>query len=398
MSQDKLSWFFVYFIFLQLINHNYLWNTKSFIKHCSMRETPLSEVNTLNQRNNSSFLDVKKSLTWGQSAWYYNFTKLMMPSETTRSAFNPSGSNNQSLENINNLNNKHNIKKIPKQMNFEQWLIGIVDGNGSFSFSKEGTGYWRFTFKVGQSNYNLRLLYYIKSILGIGKVNILQTDKNEAEYRLRRNDLIIQYILPIFDNNPLLTSKYFNYMQFRQAILIMNDSSLTSVKKDNLISQIKNKTLPINFISPIWGIINYKINSKKEVQQVMSKSWLVGYTEAEGSFNIVQKGGERLVHAFEITQKLDLIVLEAISLILPLNVKDKKTYFTVVTTKKANILFIIDFFKNTMKGMKSLEYRIWSKSFSKTKQDYFSLLKARNLMRKIRIINLLPNLKIQKSK
>lgn len=58
------------------------------------------------------------------------------------------------------------------------------------------------------------------------------------------------------------------------------------------------------------------------------------YWEAEGSFYLVQKGPQRLVHAFEITQKLDRIVLEGIAIILKLRVISKKTYFTVIATKK----------------------------------------------------------------
>ena len=65
-----------------------------------------------------------------------------------------------------------------------------------------------------------------------------------------------------------------------------------------------------------------------------------------------------MVHAFEITQKLDLIVLQAISYILGTCVLFKNTYNTAVTTKKSSIVNIICYFQNTMKGMKSLEYRI----------------------------------------
>jgi hypothetical protein len=66
----------------------------------------------------------------------------------------------------------------------------------------------------------------------------------------------------------------------------------------------------------------------------------------------------RLVHGFEITQKLDIIVLEAIAKILGINVTKKKKYNTIVTTNSRAIYNIINYFKNTMKGMKSLEYKI----------------------------------------
>lgn len=80
--------------------------------------------------------------------------------------------------------------------------------------------------------------------------------------------------------------------------------------------------------------------------------------EAEGSFYLVTKSVGRIVHAFEITQKLDKIVLVAIGYILDLTVVEKKTYNTVVTTNGKRVANIILYFHNTMKGMKSLEYRL----------------------------------------
>ena len=63
--------------------------------------------------------------------------------------------------------------------------------------------------------------------------------------------------------------------------------------------------------------------------------------------------------------QLDFIVLEAIAKILGLTVTKKKTYNTVVTTKAERVEFLVTYYHKTMKGMKSLEYRIWARSFSK---------------------------------
>lgn len=79
-------------------------------------------------------------------------------------------------------------------------------------------------------------------------------------------------------------------------------------------------------MSPAWKLINNTVNSNQDADKVMNKLWLIGFTEAEGSFYIVKKGPRRLVHAFEITQKLDVIVLEAIA-----------KFFHVKVTKKKNI-------------------------------------------------------------
>ena len=65
-----------------------------------------------------------------------------------------------------------------------------------------------------------------------------------------------------------------------------------------------------------------KLLNVSEAIKIVSKSWLIGFSEAEGSFYLVKKGPTP--HAFEITQKLDRIVLEAIALILVIKVTVKK--------------------------------------------------------------------------
>ena len=342
-----------------------------------------SEMNTYSIYLNNVIM----SSTWGQSAWVFNditgkmdfFINPKMvenPSETTRSAF----FSGITYENSN--------------QNFE-WLVGVTDGDGTFHFSKTHKGVWSFTFKIGQSSYNLRLLYFIKSILGVGSVSVTKSKDNCAEYRVRDINHIIKYILPIFDKYPLLTSKHFNYFIFKQAILIMSDSNLTKDKKDLLISELKSQSIPNDYISPAWQTINNEVTTLDSAMKVMSKSWLIGFTEAEGSFYIVKKGPKRLVHAFEITQKLDIIVLEAIAKILGLTVTKKKTYNTVVTTKAESVKFLVTYYHKTMKGMKSLEYRIWARSFSKNNKNFESLSKVQNLMRNIRSIRLYKNFKIK---
>jgi len=88
----------------------------------------------------------------------------------------------------------------------------------------------------------------------------------------------------------------------------------------------------------------------------------VGFIEAEGSFYLVNKEKTRIVHGFGLTQKLDSIVLEAIKYILhiPTSVKLKSNHnhYILDTTNSRAIENIISYFHNTMKGMKSVEYRI----------------------------------------
>lgn len=277
--------------------------------------------------------------TRGQSAWA-KVSNSISPSETTR-------------------------ETLSKDKTwFEQWLVGIVDGDGSFTFT--GTnGKWTLEFKVAQSSYNLRLLYYIKTIMGVGIVYVPKNGRT-ARYRLRNVEHILLYLIPIFDKYPLLTTKYYNYDLFKKAALILSDKNLRAKEKDAKLNRLKKSTsIPNDYISPRWKIIKNTVSSRKEASLVMSKPWLVGFTEAEGSFFIGKKGDNRYVHYFRITQKLDKIVLIGISYILDIPFNTHKTYYAVETSKSSRIINIINYYTNTMKGIKSLEFRIWARSFKK---------------------------------
>ena len=341
--------------------------------------------------------DVKMSSICGQSAWVFIMMLLQAAVRLKSSVLNPITA--VKLENPSETKRSAFYNgTIKNSTEFYEWLVGVTDGDGTFHFRKTNKGIWSFTFKIGQSKYNLRLLYYIKSNLAVGSVSVPESKDNTAEFRIRNYQHIIQYILPIFDKYPLLTSKHFNYALFKKAILIMADPSLSIEQKDKLINEIKVKSelgIPTDYVSPAWSIIDNTINSREDAIKVMSKSWLIGFTEAEGSFYIVKKGVQRLVHAFEVTQKKDRIVLEAIAMILQLKVTKKKTYLTVVATGSKDIKFIVEYYFKTMKGMKALEYRIWARSFSKDKKDFGYMTKIQNLMRNIRSIRLDKNFKFK---
>jgi hypothetical protein len=277
---------------------------------------------------------------------------------------------------------------------FYHWLVGFTDGDGCFSItcqrSKSGILKWGLFFKIEQSSYNLRALYFIKKNLGYGSVQV-ESKTTNADFRIRDKHVINKIIFPIFDKYPLLTRKIFDYLKFKKAYSIITDLNITNEDKDRLLLELKNQKIPEDYISPVWKKINYQVKDTNSAKHIISKYWLVGFTEAEGSFYVVNKSEKRLVHAFEITQKLDFIVLQGISFILGISVTSKKTHWTIVTTNSRAVNNIIDYYKNTMKGMKALEYRIWAKSFTKYRGNYNELNKVRNLIRKIRLIRLDKN-------
>jgi len=323
---------------------------------------------------------------WGQSAWlqkyFCNYQRL-------------------NIELSKNLRLIHNHSKFinrsqlySNKENFYYWLVGFTDGDGCFSIThqtlKTGKIKWGLYFKIGQSSYNMRALYFIKKELNCGSI-FIDSKTNMADYRIRDKHTINKVIFPIFDKYMLLTSKYFDYIKFKRAYLIMTNLNITNKERDYLLLELIKDKKPNNYVSSAWGRVNYSVNNTNEAKLIMNKYWLIGFTEAEGSFYIVKKDSIRLIHGFEITQKLDIIVLESIGHILGISVKSKKTYNTIVTTNSRAINNIIEYYKNTMKGMKSLEYRIWAQSFIKHKGNFNELNRIRNMMRKIKSIRLDKN-------
>ena len=336
-----------------------------------MQETPLS----FSYGSNYLFYIlngvVTMLLTWGQFAWleFSNHQRLNVehPSNITT---NSSKTNNINLT-------KQTLNKN-KEL-FYQWLVGFTDGDGTFSIAHQN-GKWSLAFKLSQHEYNTRLLYFIKSQLGVGSIN-KETKTKMVNYRIRDRRKLAEVIFPIFDKYPLLTSKFFYYLKFKEAYKILEDTSLTKAIKDELMLALVKKVPSEGYISPAWDIVNNIVSNTNEANIVMSKAWLIGFTEAEGSFYLVNKSKDRIVHGFEITQKLDLIVLSAIGSILGIKTSSKKTYHTVVTTNSRSIENIIKYYYNTMKGMKSFEFRVWARCYVKHKGDFSKLNKIRNKIR-----------------
>lgn len=280
------------------------------------------------------------------------------------------------------LNEEHLKKKDNNRSSFEQWLVGFTDGDGNFSITNQGDK-WGLSFKLAQSRYNLRVLNYIKKELGVGSIT---KDGIKGQYFIRDRKLIESVIIPIFNKYPLLTSKYFDYVKVKKALTVLNDVNLSKEDKNTKLLVIKNSKVGTNYVSPAWD--NVTLTNINSVNNVMTKSWLVGFIEAEGSFYLTTKDSHRIVHGFGLTQKLDQIVLEGIRLMLHINTavryKELHNHYILDTTNSKNIENLIVFFKGTMKGVKSLEYRIWARTYIKNKGNYDKLYEIRKTIRKLR--------------
>lgn len=283
---------------------------------------------------------------------------------------------------ISNLNtfNKHSLSE--NKAVFNAWFTGFTDGDGSFSIINQ-KGRWSLIFKIGQSTYNLRVLHFIKKQLGCGRI-YKEKDGKMADFRIRDLHTINNILIPIFEQNPLLTSKSFNYDKFKKAAQILSNRTYSKSEIEVLLNSLKSTNMPFDYISPAWTLIHNTVQDYSSAIKVMNKWWLIGFTEAEGSFYLVNKSSNRLVHGFEITPKLDKIVLMAIKYLLHISTSvaiKKPGYYYLSTTNSRAIKNIIKYYSNTMKGMKSAEFRIWARAYNNHRTDYLALDKIRKNVR-----------------
>lgn len=264
-----------------------------------------------------------------------------------------------------------------KNLPFYEWLAGKTDGDGCFYIGKTREG-WALSFQISLSVRDIQLQYRIKKELGVGTVS--QCGESQYVFRIRRREHQQSIVIPIFDRNTQLTIKYYDFILFKTVLGIqLNNDKSKSSKNEEIDCLVKSHTQLIKegLKSPYWA----------ETAQISSKYWLLGFTEAEGSFYIVKKDEKRYCHGFGITQKYDSVVQESIKAYFHIkaNVKfNRQGFYSQDTTNSRSIENIIKFYKGELKGCKSLEYSIWARAYRRNKGDYEELKMVQEKLRKLR--------------
>lgn len=166
----------------------------------------------------------------------------------------------------------NNLKPLPSY-DFIYWQIGFTEGSGNFIINNKKD----LTFIIKEEEDNLKLLYNIKDILGIGII-IKQTyliQKIEEQEKL----------IHIFNGNLIISEKRFKFQKFLE---IYN-------KKAEKYKIRYNQKLRNYYFLPILFIPNIK-----EVS--LNNTWFQGFTEAKGYFSITIKE-KSYITQFNIYQK-----------------------------------------------------------------------------------------------
>jgi len=99
------------------------------------------------------------------------------------------------------------------------YIVGLFEGDGFFSISKK----WKYlTYELGieLSIRDAKLIYKLKSLLGVGVVSIRKRgDIEMISLIIRDKNPLKNFILPIFDKYPMFSNKQYDYLRFRNALL-----------------------------------------------------------------------------------------------------------------------------------------------------------------------------------
>jgi ubiquinol-cytochrome c reductase cytochrome b subunit len=272
---------------------------------------------------------------------------------------------------------------------FYDFLSGLTDGDGCFTVSQVTETRWSFTFKIVQSTYNVRLLVYVQKKLDCGVLWIDGVNKplcfegpDRVTFRVQRQDLIRDLIVPLFENYPLLTQKYYDFIFFRKAFETYVDKSLSSLEKSQRILELKKKhSEEIIKESPAFLKLKFPFDLLQQ-----RRFWLVGFTEAEGSFHLY-KDGKSFRFCFEISQKLDHSLMRMIAQIFKMSLSIQPNVIRIKARSSESLKFVIPFFKNNLKGMKAVEFKLWLAAYRKYKaSDFLELFLVQKRLRQLRLI------------
>ena len=106
-------------------------------------------------------------------------------------------------------------QRLPAEDLIEAYLVGFIEGDGSLTVTKNGL-YIKYELEIESSIKDVKLLYKIKKLLGVGVISFRKRENGTKRvfFRIRNKDHLKKIILPLFDLYPMLSNKQHDYVFF----------------------------------------------------------------------------------------------------------------------------------------------------------------------------------------
>jgi hypothetical protein len=242
--------------------------------------------------------------------------------------------------------NDSELLSIPSQ--FISFLVGLIDGDGYIQITKTKKGFISIKLVIGLELKDLSILEYIHSVLKLGKITIYRDLRNpNCKLIINKTDLQ-EVFFPLLIHHNIFFLTNTRRDQFDLAIHIF---------KNNL--KFFDKIPNIKDISSIFNLPN---TASDYINLEFFRNWVVGFTNAEGSF-FIKANNEG---CFQLKQRIHVQLFEAFKVLFETNPnsgieKDRFAQFSV--SSKKDIQKVIDFFSfsglHPLIGLKSIQYFKW---------------------------------------
>ena len=242
--------------------------------------------------------------------------------------------------------NKNEYLSLPYQ--FISFLVGLIDGDGYIQITKTTKGFITMKLVIGLGLDDLSTLEHIHSVLKLGKITICKDHLNpNCKLIINKTDLQ-EVVFPLLIYYKIYFLTKTRREQFDLAMHIFENN----LKSFSNIPNVNDRASYCKFPDIASGYLKLHF----------FKNWLVGFTNAEGSFFIKNnKEG-----CFQLKQRIHYQLFEAFKLLFKTkrNINIEKNRFAQFTvSSKTDIQTVINFFSfsgcHPLIGLKSIQYFKW---------------------------------------
>lgn len=265
---------------------------------------------------------------------------------------------------------KTEFKDIP--YSFLSMLVGLIDGDGYFLIvcNDKDSDDIKINMTLSLHIRDLSTLEYIQSVLPgrspsggsvlkIGKVSIYSKDDtpHTCKYIINRTDLQ-EVFLPLLMHHKIYFLTKTRINQYNKLMYILN----------NDIIRYSNIPVDINNIP----VINKLPSTSLEYSKLpYFNNWIVGFTIADGSFNVKRRGSI----GYTLKQREHMLLFEGIKLVFNTTTKitiDKGNYIQLYVSSRKDIQTIINFFSfsnnHPLLGYRLAQYNRWLLKLKESKR------------------------------
>lgn len=121
------------------------------------------------------------------------------------------------------------------RISFIEWFVGLCEAESNFLIrirrneKKEVSGF-EFIFRIALHKDDKKVIEYIKDVLGSGRLN---TERSTLVFTISKLSDIETILIPLFDEFPLNTTKYLDYLNFKKAFFIFRNRESTLSLQDS---------------------------------------------------------------------------------------------------------------------------------------------------------------------